>query len=150
MLTIRRCTVADIMAAPNLADLLAEYEAECSLPELGPASPQFDIYLGMHAAGFLHPIAAFDDERLCGFIFPIVAKLPHYGVRVATIESFFVMKADREKNIGLKLIDVVRALGRELGAKAVIYSAPVGSQLSQLFALSKAHRHSNNTFVEAL
>ena len=56
MIEIRRCTVAQIEAAPNLAAVLAEYAAESSQAELGPVRPQFATYRGLEATGFFHPI----------------------------------------------------------------------------------------------
>ena len=97
MIEIRRCTVAQIEAAPNLAAVLAEYAAESSQAELGPVRPQFATYWGLEATGFFHPIGAFEGERLAGFILPIVIALPHYGVLAATVESFFVPAADRPR-----------------------------------------------------
>jgi len=150
MLTVRRCTIAEIMAAPNLAGVLAEYSAECSLAELGEATPQFDIYKALESSGFFQPIAAFNDDNLVGFVGPIVGKLPHYGVIAATIESIFVLREFRKDGVGDKLMYAAREYAIERGAKAVIYSAPVGSQLSMMLQLSKRHRHSNNVFVEGL
>jgi GNAT superfamily N-acetyltransferase len=150
VIDIRRCRISEIMAAPNLSELVAAYSEECSLPELGSAEPQFDIYMSLDASGFFHPIAAFDDERIVGFIFPIVAKLPHYGVRAATIESFYVLKEYRAANVGLKLLAMAKEHARELGAKAMILSAPIGGVLSRLLDSLPDCRRSNAAYVTAL
>jgi len=146
---IRRCTVAELQAAPNIAEVLAEYARESSLKELGPTSPQWATYRTLEAAGVFHPIAAFEGARLCGFILPIVVVLPHYGVLAATIESYFVPQADRTKNIGIKLLRAAEELARGLGAKALLLSAPVGGALARLMPALK-YRHSNEVFVRAL
>lgn len=149
MMQIRRCTVAELEAAPNLAELLAEYERESSMPELGAAVPQVESYRAMEAAGLLHPIGAFDGDRLAGFILPIVAVLPHYGARVATVESFFVASADRKSGAGDLLRTEAEALGRELGCRAIIISAPVDGVLSRVLEAGR-YRQSNDVFVRAL
>jgi GNAT superfamily N-acetyltransferase len=147
---VRRCTVAELEAAPNLAELLAEYAAESSLPELGPACAQVETYRVMEASGFFHPIGAFDGERLVGFILPIVITLPHYGVLAATVESFFVPKAERSKGVGLRLLKHAEDLATGLGAKALIVSAPAFGALSSMLARKKSYRLSNEAFVRAL
>lgn len=147
---ITRTTVAELEAAPNLIEVLAEYARESSLPELGPACPQIETYRALEAAGVFHPIAAFDEGRLVGFIMPIVVALPHYGVVAATVESFFVPATERKKGIGLRLLTEAEHLAKSLGAKALLLSAPVGSVLSDVLAGSKRYRHSNNAFIKAL
>lgn len=146
---VRPCTVAELEAAPNLAELLAEYARESSLPELGAACAQVDTYRKLEASGFFHPIGAFEDGRLVGFILPIVITLPHYGVLAATIESFFVPQADRKKGIGLRLLRAAEHLAKELGAKALLVSAPAQGALSRVLP-AKGYRHSNDVYVMAL
>lgn len=149
-LCIRRVTIAEIEAAPNLVEFLAEYAAESSQPELGESVPQFPTYRALEAAGALHPIAAFEGKRIAGFILPIVGVLPHYASPSAMIESFFVPKADRKKGIGLRLKAEAEALAIERGAKGFMISAPVGSALSKVLAKSPAYRRSHDVFVKAL
>ena len=146
---IRRCTTAELEAAPNLAEVLAEYALESSMKELGPARAQVEIYRALEASGLFHPIAAFEGDRLLGFILPIVVVLPHYGVVAATIESFFVPKAVRKQGIGLRLLAMAEALARELGAKALLLSAPVTGSMGRVLA-AKGFRHSNDVFVKGL
>ena len=119
------------------------------MKELGPARAQVEIYRALEASGLFHPIAAFEGDRLLGFILPIVVVLPHYGVVAATIESFFVPKAVRKQGIGLRLLAMAEALARELGAKALLLSAPVTGSMGRVLA-AKGFRHSNDVFVKAL
>lgn len=146
---IRRCTIAEFEAAPNFADVLAEYARESSLAELGTVCPQMDTYRALEASGMFHPIGAFDDVRLAGFILPIVIVLPHYGVLAATVESFFVPHAERKKGIGLRLMKYAEELAVGLGAKALLFSAPVGGSLARVLPF-RGYRHSNQVFVRAL
>ena len=147
---VRRCTIAELEAAPNLDEVLAEYATESSIPELGPARAQAEIYRAMESAGFLHPIAAFYESRLVGIILPIVITLPHYGVVAATVESFFVPASERKKGVGLELLARAKQVATELGAKALLLSAPVDSVLDATMRMSKSFRHSNNVYVVAL
>jgi GNAT superfamily N-acetyltransferase len=149
MIDIHRCTIAEIEAAPNLAEVLAEYARESSIQEMGPASAQFETYRALEATGMFHPIGAFENGRLVGFIFPIVVVLPHYGVLAATVESFFVPQADRKKGIGLFLIHQAEVLAKGLGAKALLFSAPAGGSLAQVLP-GRGYRHSNNVFVKGM
>jgi GNAT superfamily N-acetyltransferase len=147
VLELRTCSIDEIQAAPNMAEVLAEYAAESSLPE--PA-PQWDTYRTLEAAGHIHPIGAFDDARLVGFVFPIIGPLPHYGTRTATVESFFVLKSERHRNIGIRLMQRTEQLARALGAAAILYSAPAMGALSRLLRVLPAYRHSNEVFVREL
>lgn len=147
---VRRCTVAELEAAPNLAEVLDAYARESSMPELGRPNPQVATYRALEASGMFHPIAAFEDEKLVGFILPIVVALPHYGVVAATIESFFVLKAVRKQGVGLRLLRFAERTARDLGAKALLLSAPVGGALARMLAIRKSYRHSNDVYVKAL
>lgn len=146
---IRSCTVAELEAAPNLAEVLAEYAHESSLPELGQPQAQVETYRALESAGVFHPIGAFDGDRLIGFILPLVAPLPHYGVVAGVVESFFVSTADRKRGVGLKLLGATEGLARAAGAKALLVSAPSGGSLSRVLP-HRGYRHSNEVFVRAL
>jgi GNAT superfamily N-acetyltransferase len=147
---IRRCTIAELEAAPNLVAVLREYASESGMPELGEPSAQVDTYRKLEAAGVFHPVGAFDGDRLVGFILPIVVVLPHYGVLAATIESYFVLQAERQKGIGLRLLAFAEDLARGLGAKALLLSAPVEGALAHAMRRHKQYRRSNDVFVRAL
>lgn len=149
MVEIRRCTTAELEAAPNLYEVLEEYAAESSLKELGPARAQVETYRALEASGFFHPVGAFEDGMLVGFILPIVVVLPHYGVVAATVESFFVLKSERKKGIGLRLLAYAQELAKRLGAKALLVSAPVGGALARVLP-HYGFRHSNDVFVRQL
>lgn len=150
MVEVRSCTTAELEAAPNLAELVAEYAHESSIAELGPCSPQIATYRALEAAGFLHPIGAFVDGALQGFILPVVIVLPHYGALAGTVESFFVTHAARKKGLGDRLRKGAQRLASALGAKALLMSAPVGGALDRALDANKLYRHSNNVYVMAL
>lgn len=146
---VRRCTVAELEAAPNLFEVLEEYAREAATPELGPAQAQIETYRAMDASGMFHPIAALEDGMLAGFILPVVVVLPHYGVVAATVESFFVPKAERKRGIGLRLLACAEELAREFGAKALLLTAPAGGVLAKVMP-GRGYRHSGEVFVRSL
>jgi GNAT superfamily N-acetyltransferase len=147
---VRPCTVAELEEAPNLAEVLAEYAAESRLPELGDPIPQIATYYLLEQAGAMFPVAAFDGQALAGLILPIIIVLPHYGVLAATVESFFVPKVHRKQGVGMDLLRQAKDLARDLGAKALLMSAPINGVLDAALAARRSYRHSNNVYVVAL
>lgn len=150
MVDIRRCTVDEIEAAPNLASLIAAYELECGMPELGKYEPQFPIYRLLQDGGCFHPICAFVDGCLVGFILPLVIINPHSGMVIASAESFFVMPESRAGNTGLLLLDAAEKLAEEKGAAGLFISALIGSPLASVLAARKSYRANNIVFVKVL
>lgn len=146
---IRRCTVAELEAAPNLLEVLAAYAKESAMKELGAPDPQIATYRALEASGMFHPIAAWNGDLLMGFILPVVVVLPHYGVVAATVESFFVLQSARKQGVGLLLLRQAEETAKALGAKALLLSAPVTGALGRVLA-AKHYRHSNDVFVKAL
>lgn len=150
MIEIRACTIAELESADNLDALLTRYAREGSLPELGDPVPQVDIYRLLEQTSVLHPVGAFENGKLVGFIFPLVGPIPHYGATAVTIESFFVRPEERKQGAGLALLAQAESLGRDLGARAILVSAPKGGTLARVLSSKDAYRHSNEVFVRAL
>lgn len=144
-----RRTVAELHDEPSLAELLEQYAAESAMPELGTPAPQLATYLALEAAGVFFPLAAYEGERLVGFILPIVAPPPHYGVLVGSVESFFVAPAHRKSGAGLALLEAAEDLARERGARALLVVAPIDSTLEAVLE-GRPYRRSNAVFVRAL
>lgn len=148
-IVIDMCTVEQFFNAPNLDAIMLEYAQEASLPELGQAKPQKDIYAEMEQSGHLYPIAAWESDLLVGFIVPLALRLPHYGVAAVTVESFFVQTRVRDKGVGLRLLAGAEHVAMELEAKALLISAPANGILAKVLP-RKGYRCSNNTFIKAL
>ena len=129
---IRRCAFADIEHAPNLTKLMDEYGAESAMIALGPQRPQFPTYRLMEEIGTSHSFGAFQGEDLVGFIIILVAVLPHFGLRVASTESFFVTCSARKGGTGLRLLRQAEEFAKELGAVGFFVSAPIGSRLESV------------------
>lgn len=113
-------------------ELLAEYAAECSISALGPPNPQWETYSQLERAGKLQAFAAFVDGRIVGFAGVLVAVIPHYGVKAATVESLFVGKAYRSSGAGTRLMRVVEDYSASSGCRAILYSVPAQGQLETL------------------
>lgn len=147
---VRLSNIAEIEHAPNAQAFHDAYAAESRMPEIGEPCAQFDIYRAMEARGALHIIAAFDEAQLAGMIFLLISRLPHYGIVTSVVESFFVPVPYRKKGVGLQLLALAEEHSAELGAKAMLVSAPTNSVLSTLLSKSKNYRPSNDVYVRAL
>lgn len=147
---IRPCTVAEIEQSETLPELLAAYGRESSIHELGQSAPCMQTYRQMAAAGVFHAIGAFSPE-LVGVATLIVYGLPHYaGRRIASMESIFVAPDARRFGTGLKLLRAAEQCAHELGAMALIVSAPVGGRLAELLPRTSGYRETNRVFTKGL
>lgn len=136
---------SEILDDPNWPALLAEYAAECSLPELGEASPQRDLYDLLEKSGGFQAFGVYDNETLVGFSSVLIYVLPHFGKKIASSESIFVAQPSGS---GLDLIDSMKAHARVNECSHFIWSARVGSRFDLL--LKHLHRHTNNVYLETL
>lgn len=151
--TVRPCTVAEFERAPNCDALLAEYEAESAIPELGQTVRHADLaqYKAMEAAGLMHMLGAFrDDGEIVGFLTLLIAPLPHFGGRlVASTESVFVTAAERRGGPGLDLLRAAERLAAERGAVGILVSAPVGGRLEKIMPRT-GYRETSRVFFRGL
>lgn len=146
---IRPCTVAEIEQSATLTGLLAAYEHESRIPELGSVGANMAAYRDMEARGAMHAVGAFAPE-LVGLATLLVYGLPHYAGRmVAAMESFFVMPSARRGGTGIKLLRAAEQRATELGATALLVSAPVGSRLEKVLPRT-GFRETNRIFLRVL
>ena len=136
---------ATILDDPNWPTLLKEYSAECSLPEIGVASPQRDLYGLLQKSGCFQAFAVYESDLMVGFAAVLIYVLPHYGVKVASTESIFVTKSC---NRGIELRDAIKRYAIKNGCVKFLYSAPVGSRFDKV--LSATIPHTNNVYIETL
>lgn len=129
---VRRCTMADLEAAPTFGALISEYAAEAAIAGMPPPQARMSQYRDLEAKGFLHPFSAVMDGELVGFITVLHAPLPHYSLSAAVSESFFVAKAHRASMAGLKLLVMAEELAAELQSPGLLVSAPFGGKLFEL------------------
>jgi hypothetical protein len=89
-------------------------------------------------------------DELAGFATALTYIVPHYGKRIATVESLFVGSAHRRGSTGLRLMDAIEEYGRRQSCLVVLYSAPAGSYFEQLLGKLRGCRHSNTVFLRTL
>lgn len=90
---------------------------------------------------------AYEGERKVGFAIVLMPILPHYGKRVATIESLFIAKGSKA---GRELMRTVEATAAEAGCAGILYSAPAGGRLERLLEASKPYQRTNAVFFRRL
>ena len=127
--TILRVSHADILEAENAAQLIAEYAAECSVPD---ANPQAEQYAALEQAGALQCFGAYVDGTLIGFASVLTAIMPHHGKRVATVESIFVQAQSRTTDAALFLLSALEQYAAERDCVAMLSTARAGSQYDKL------------------
>jgi hypothetical protein len=149
---IRPISYSEILGAPNAAELLREYEEECSLPEIGRIDPQAATYAAMERSGAFQCFGLFEDDgSLVGFASVLVYVNPHYNKPIATVESLFVAEAHRSGSAWFQLRGALKEYSRRRGCVALLLSAPVGSKLARLLFVEEDEcRNSNHVFITRL
>lgn len=149
MTEIRKITVARYYSEPNIAELWELYAEEAKIKGLPPHNPQRQMYEAMENMSILHTWGAYDDDRMVGFVALLVNMVPHYGLPIGTLESFFVHRYYRKGGTAIKLLQAAEAKAKELGAFAMSVSAPTGGKLEKAMPMW-GYRHTNTTFLKAL
>lgn len=150
MVEIRRVSFEAIATDKNFPAILEGYADESAMSGMPPPNCQTETYNQMYMAGFMYPLAAYnDDNELLGLMFMLCSELPHYGVKVATAESFFVLKEFRFTGAGAKLLKAAEELAVELGAKGVLMSSPTGGRLAEVLPRS-GYTESNRVFFKSV
>ena len=169
--SIRQVSYLEILCAVNAQQLIDEYAAECSVPEVGKIRLQAGTYAQLEAAGVLtcfgvYEEYGFDDkgdgvihgtrlphgffQRLIGFASVLINVLPHYGRKVATVESLFMAKARRSHGTWHALKNTLEDHSRESGCVALIYTARADGQLAKLLTASPDHPKTHEVFCRSL
>lgn len=147
---IRRISYADVLRAPNAQELIDAYARECSIPEIGTPNPQSSMYSLLEASKMLHSFGVYRGEFLIGFAAVLVSILPHYGEKVATLESIFVAPEHRLGHAGRLLMLAVEQCAAAEGCAAVLYTAPAGSRFDQFLSQMDAYRQTNRVYCRRL
>ena len=146
-LVIKRVSCTDILDAE---DLLKEYADECSIPEIGVICPQREIYAHMQSTGLMHSFGVFEEEKLVGFASILLFTLPHYGKKVANVESMFLAKSHRMGGFGLELMKEIEQFAKERGCSAMLYNARFGSALEKMLTRASNYERTNSVFLRSL
>jgi GNAT superfamily N-acetyltransferase len=107
------------------------------------------MYAAMEAAGVMQSFAAYMAGQLTGFANVLTPVLPHYGLRVATVETLFVAAAVRKYAIGRELMLAIETYAHEVGCVGILYSAPAGGQLERVLS-AKKYQQTNSVFYRPL
>ncbi len=150
LLTIRPIRIADILDVSETKDLLREYTVECSIPQIGETNPQRAIYDQMEASGLMHCFGVYEGSVLVGFAILLVFVLPHYGKKVANVESLFMRKSHRRGGSGRLLLSAIEKFSREKQCAAMLYNVRKGSNLERLFTVLPQYEQTNSVFVKTL
>lgn len=149
-LVIRPVSYAEILNAPSASVLLAAYGAECSIPEIGEINPQAEMYRQMEKTGMFQAFGAFDGEELVGFAAVLTYVLPHYGRKIATVESIFVSPPHRTQGTGNALMNAIENYAKGQNCEVILYSARTGSQFERLLSCLKPYQRTNAAFLRSL
>lgn len=148
-LVIKKCTISEIESASNITQILQEYAAESAIKGLPHPLAKVDSYKQMELSGALHVIGAFFSDVFVGYIIMLSPILPHYSVRVAVVESFFVAKEYRKTGAGLKLLHEAENQARAAGGHGILISTPAGGNLAEVLP-HVGYEHTNQVFFRAL
>lgn len=147
LITIQAIKYTDILDSPESAALLTEYSAECSIPEIGEPCPQRHMYEGMEKMGLMHSLGVYEGAKLVGFATLLIFVLPHYGKKIANVESLFLGKDHRRSGVGGRLMTAVQTFATEMECCGVLYNSRVGSQLERLLELMPNYQRTNSVFL---
>lgn len=148
VLEIRPISYVEVLDSPAL---LAEYGAECSIPEIGTPDPQRETYARMESAGLMHSFGVFDGKELVGFAAILVFVLPHYGKQIANVESLFLRKSHRLGYAGIKLLRQIELWAEKKQCVGMLYNARAGSGLEALLSvLPRRYERTNSVYLRSL
>lgn len=147
--TLKRCALDELTAAPNWTAMLDEYSTESAIDGLGSQDMQGETYKVIERAGLLHIVGAYLGAELIGFIGVLCSVLPHYGKKVGISESYFVAAAHRKTGAGLMLLKEAEKIAGEEGALGFLLSAPLGGRLASVLP-AKGYAQTNEVFYKPL
>lgn len=148
-LVIKNCTVVEIESAPNITEILEEYAAESAIKGLPHPFAKVETYKHLENTKSIFIIGAFLDDIFIGYIIMLSPILPHYSVRVAVVESFFVAKEYRKTGAGLKLLHEAEKQATEVAARGILISAPFGGNLAEVLP-HVGYEETNRVFFRRL
>lgn len=138
---------SEILDSPEAEDLLREYSRECSISEIGPTDPQRHIYDSMEAMGLMYSFGAYKNGVLVGFATLLVFVLPHYGKKIANVESLFVAKKYR-RNFGLRLMTELERFAKDdMQCYGMLYNARSGTRLERFLDAMPKYQRTNSVFL---
>ncbi len=147
--TVRKCTVGEMELHPDFPALAKEYAAESKIHGLPDPDEKAATYRLIEQAGVFHLYGAFNEDALIGLLTMLTPVIPHYGIAVAVLESFFVAGVHRKTGAGLKLLRTAEAHAREMKAPGLLVSAPFGGRLADVLP-RLGYRETNRVFFKEM
>lgn len=148
MLNIKVSKIRDIKDSPEFSRLLHDYVEESSMVSYKP-NVQWNIYQSLEDAGVLHCITSSTEDILTGFLLFIVSVMPHYGVKMASVESYYVDKSHRDTGAGLGMLRMAQEVAKSNGAVGFLSSAPIKGRLENILP-RVGYRETNRVFYKDL
>lgn len=148
---IREITIDEAASDPCFAELVKGYAKELALPDLPQPNYQIDLYRKMESLGLFFAFAAYHANKMIGFVSMLATVSPHYGVLIASTESFYVAPAHRRGGPGLDLLRHAEAKAVEIKAIAMLIPAQTGSRLDSMMSRSvSGYRESYRVFFKRI
>ena len=130
---IREVSCDVIFNDSAFAKAAEEYASESGNPFIGSvANPNREGYRFIEDAGMWRCCAAYEADKLVGFVAVMALQHFHYGVLVASIETLWLSPEHRKGPAGLRLIREAKLIAKDMGAVALYASAPSASRLAVL------------------
>jgi GNAT superfamily N-acetyltransferase len=134
MIKVTKCTWADIEAAPNLADLVAEGYEEAKVMGLPNGGLHLEMYRFLDEKGAIKIVKAEIDGELIGYVVVLLHVSMHYSTRLGQVETIFVAKKHRHTGAGLKLIREAENIAQEEKVPVLFFNCPISSAYNELMA----------------
>lgn len=132
-ITIEMCSCVELFDNPEFMQEAVEYSKVSVNNSLEFKSFDRDYYENAERMGIMKWCKVTEQEKLIGFSSIILVKYPHYNKTIATLETIYLNKSYRKNNLGLKLINFMRAVAKENGADGMFLGAPFGSKLENFY-----------------
>ena len=142
MLTFDTCSFRDLSFTTGFGALVCEYAAETANPSIGEAFPQMEKYYELDREGKIRVIRVRDDGQLVGAAVLLLTVSQHYPFPMVGVDSLYLRQNWRKGSTGLKLLAMIKAEAKSLGAPGLPLMAPPDSPLDKLCRLKKlVHTH---------
>jgi len=128
---IKLVTVKELFSSSNWDNVVSAYINESNNKVLPKANVQEYVYQELEDTGMFKVIAAYEEDKLVGFIMASFSILPHYLVKSVSTSAIFVLQEYRNTNTTKRLLNTLEDVSRKAGIKAFIMTAPKESRLEK-------------------
>lgn len=143
---VRPRSFADGMNDPDFPALLDAYALESAILNLPTPQPHAESYIQLEQAGVMFSFGAYEGDKLIGFCNVLVSQVPHYSVKVGTMESWYVHKDYRFTGAGVALKHEAERAAEAAGAVGMFITAPINSDLAESMARHTPYTETNRVF----